>query len=466
MGRMGSVTFGSWVCEECGCPNRISEEYCMSCGAYGDAESSGSSYSYVSPAQTEPIEGTQEPYAGLKNRSDLHADTWGSVLPLNRQEPHIEDSFKDVNSSSASDNTIRSPKNESEERNVKLETPSTLIEDAVSRVSIDNLEHTSGEVHKRHCFDGDDDTISVLSWAGSVASIFFSNSVASSATGLSAVGGYSSSDIATASRELISIFLENKAMLPLYEAALTSPAIGPERLQRNLRRLFKAYSEHLKDEATDQLEYLAAQLVAMKSRGLSESIIEKFQSSPVHLRANERGEYSESSDEESDTRPVNEEGLADLIAFRRFLVESEAFKTLQAQLQAFVLPTLPMPLDSGHSHDHKGYNIKHESKFRCAKPSNRARLKPRTWQCWQHDAAETAYAYLCNSEGLTKIAVLMYILVDLVFLTTDGSLNFMGLLEPPLHPTKIRLRWSCVRTSRILLHQSIFSLLINLIEMW
>jgi hypothetical protein len=188
-------------------------------------------------------------------------------------------------------------------------------------------------------FEDNNDATSLLS-SFSVASIFSSNSVASSATGLSA-GRYSPSDIATASKELFSILYNDGIMLPLYKTALASPAIGPERLKRNLRRLFKTYSEHLKDEAADQLEYLAARLVARKSRELAESIVKKFLNGPGHSLAIIRAQYSDSSDEEGDIRPVNEEALVDLTTFRRFLVESQAFKTLQTQLRAFVAPKLP-----------------------------------------------------------------------------------------------------------------------------
>jgi hypothetical protein len=248
-------------------------------------------------------------------------------------------------------------------------------------------------------FEDNDDATSLLS-SFSVASIFSSNSITSSATGLSA-GGYSPSDIATASKELFSILHNDGIMLPLYKAALASPAIGPERLERNLRRLFKAYSEHLKDEAADQLEYLAARLVARKSRELAESIVEKFLNGPGHSLAIIRAQYSDSSDEEGDIHPVNEEALADLTTFRRFLVESQAFKTLQTQLRAFVTPKLPQPMPKNDK-DNKN---SHVPKY----------------------VAENAYAYLCNLAGLPKT-----------------TLTSLGLMETPLQSSKVRLRWSSV----------------------
>jgi hypothetical protein len=128
------------------------------------------------------------------------------------------------------------------------------------------IQNTAKDIYQQQRLDDDDDNNPVLSRVDSIPSVFSMKSATTSATGISSVNGYSSSDIATASKELITMFQSNEIMLPLYKTALASPAIGPERLQRNLRRLFKAYSEHLKDEATDQMEYLSARLVAMESR--------------------------------------------------------------------------------------------------------------------------------------------------------------------------------------------------------
>jgi hypothetical protein len=198
----------------------------------------------------------------------------------------------------------------------------------------------------------------------------------------------------------------------------------------------------LKQEATGQLEYLAARLVALKARSLAKSIVQKVSNSPVQLQAVDHEQYSDNSDDEANSFPVNEDALADLIAFRQFLVESEAFTTLQAQLQAFVLPTPIGLLVPEHSHDDDKLGcIKHEKMAQNVKLFARGGFKSGTWQCWQRDAGETAYAYLCNSNGLPETKLLLYLLVDLAFLMTDQYLIATGLLEPPLCPTKTRLRW-------------------------
>jgi hypothetical protein len=336
-------------------------------------------------------------------------------------------------------------------------------QDKPTKKLIDETEYADPIDSIQQHVDDDDDTISVVSYTNSIASIF-SNSAASSTTEFSTISGYSSGDIITASKELVSIFHENEIMLPLYTSALSSPAIGPERLERNLRRLFKTYSAHLKYEATDQLEYLAARLVALKARNLAKSIVQKVSNSPVQLQSVDHEQYSDSSDDEANTYPVNEEALADLIAFRQFLVESEAFTTLQAQLQSFVSPTPAGQLVPEYSNDNNKLDcIKRKKIIQNVKPFVRGGFKSGTWQCWQRDAGETAHTYLCNSDGLPKTTLLLYLLVDLVFLVTDQSLIATGLLEPPLCPSKTRLRWPFVCAQLLLLHNFKFGLLINYI---
>jgi hypothetical protein len=271
--------------------------------------------------------------------------------------------------------------------------------------------HTPDGFHRnQHREKGaDDDTTSVFSYADSIPSTLSSKSSATSVTGLSVVTKYSNNEIVTGSKELISIFHDNDTMLPLYKIALTNPAIGPERLQRNLRRLFRACSEHLKDESADRFEYLVAQLVAMKSRGLAEFIVENHRTSPVQSQAINRSNDSDSSDEEAYAALVNEESWVDLGSFRKFLVGSEAFKTLQEQLLTFVLQESPEPLSLDESHDEWGGDVQDRSKMRCEDPLIRKNLRSGAWQCWW-----------------------------------QGTLIKTGLLEPPLHPTKIRMRWSSV----------------------
>src|SRR5205823_6330202 len=147
--------------------------------------------------------------------------------------------------------------------------------------------------------------------------------------------GYSASQIATATRELVLIFHEDEILVPLYKYAISDQAIGAERLQRNLRRLFKSYANQLEEEAEDRLEFLASRLVAIKARYLAESIVEKFHKSSTPKK--ERGNKEDSSDDE-EISSVNENVFEDLVIFRDFLVRGLAFEKLRSGVQQFVLP--------------------------------------------------------------------------------------------------------------------------------
>jgi hypothetical protein len=158
-----------------------------------------------------------------------------------------------------------------------------------------------------------------------------------SATDLSRGNKYSANQIATATRELVLIFQKDPVLAPLYQRAVVDPSIGPTRLRRNLRRLFKVYAEQLEDEATDGLEHLASRLVALKARYLAECIIEQLQGSTIEQTLVEPDIHDESSDEEN-PKAIDEDIFEDLLIFREFLVGSHAFRALQSRVKQFVLP--------------------------------------------------------------------------------------------------------------------------------
>ncbi|PVI00188.1 hypothetical protein DM02DRAFT_494166, partial [Periconia macrospinosa] len=161
------------------------------------------------------------------------------------------------------------------------------------------------------------------------------------ATDISRGSGYSAHQIATATKELVSIFQEDPNLVPLYKRAINDDSIGPEKLQRNLRRLFKQYAELLEGEAKDRLEYLAARLVSLKARFLSQSIVQMFDGHakpPKPPVKAVESNYESSDDEEEESSPVDDTAFEDLVIFREFLVGSEAFRTLQAQVKSFAVP--------------------------------------------------------------------------------------------------------------------------------
>jgi len=185
-----------------------------------------------------------------------------------------------------------------------------------------------------------DDNVSVTS--SNEGSVFSISSLASSATDLSKGSGYSAVQIATATRELLSIFRDDSVLQPLYAKAIHG-AIGPRKFVNVFRRLLKAFADRLKDEAQDRLDFLAARLVALKAREISEAILEKYQLGKApDLDVPEERESAftlpdDSSDEdEHEETNVDETIFEELTNVREFLIQSAAFRLLRTDLQHFV----------------------------------------------------------------------------------------------------------------------------------
>jgi hypothetical protein len=273
-----------------------------------------------------------------------------------------------------------------------------------------------------------------------VASTFSEASLASSATDISKASGYSTTQIATATQELATIFLEDTLLIPLYRLALENPAIGAEKLQKKLRRLLKAYAKHLDREAADHLEYIAARLVSIKARWLAELIVRKFQITG-HNHELLDIDQDESSDDEAVRRQVRDDNFEDLKTFREFLVRGGAFQTLREHVHAFVLPkpskivrtwnALPLSND-WKRRDETGLLVREGGAL--------------IWQMWLKDVAVIIDAYLRKPVSL-PLATTLLCLVDAVFLATDGFFTAMGQLEPALKEGSVRLRWKCVCTA-------------------
>ena len=277
------------------------------------------------------------------------------------------------------------------------------------------------------------------SYAASIASVFSVASLASSASDMSRGSGYSAVQIATATKVLLAIFYEDETLLSLYKCAIENQAIGPARLQRNLRRLFRAYAGLLEGEATERLEYLASRLVLIKSAMLAQSIVEKLQNGRAALPLSRKERNEESSDEEedvADVRPVNEDAFEDLAIFREFLVESEAFKTFRVQLQAFIVP--------------KSTHLTHLESARSGDIANAAITEAQemtsTWQNWRNDSEKSTGGFFGGAYGKIAASSVLLRMTDAFMSATDDVMIAAGLLEPPLRPDTVRLRWQCVCT--------------------
>ncbi|CAN9327635.1 unnamed protein product [Alternaria alternata] len=295
-------------------------------------------------------------------------------------------------------------------------------------------------------WDYNDSTSGPSSYAASVASVFSVTSLASSASDISKGSGYSAIQIATATKVLLSIFYEDEVLLSLYKRAIEAQNIGPERLQRNLRRLFRAYAGLLEGEATERLEHLASRLVRAKSASLAKSIIEKLQIVPASTELSPSERNNESSDEEDDgasSRPVNEDVFEDLVTFRQFLIESEAFKTFHNQLQAFVIPNLA-PADRTETVTKEALGCDEEGIVKHDVLRSPAQSKTMsTWHEWFRDVSQALSMSCSEIFALFLIATGFHLNLDTLLFTRDHLLVNMGLLEPALDQNKTRLRWRC-----------------------
>jgi hypothetical protein len=291
-----------------------------------------------------------------------------------------------------------------------------------------------------------DDYSAPSSYAASIASTFTVESLASSATGMSKATGYSAVQIATATKALLSVFCEDDLLSLLYQTAIGNPAIGPQRLQRNLRRLIRNYANLLESEATDRLEFLASRLVLLKAGFLAQSITERFQNDSAAPQLSLLEQQEDSSDDGEDKAPekrhVNEEAFEDLVVFREFLVRSEAFKTLLAQIQAFVIPKPPTSGHTGPS-DIGEMPINKNTTHYAATTSTRPKVNL-SWQRWLEDVKRSIIS-LFEQKDLRSVATsTLYLTLDAFFLATDGLLMSTGQLEPALMQNRVRLRWRCV----------------------
>jgi hypothetical protein len=178
-------------------------------------------------------------------------------------------------------------------------------------------------------------------------SIFSVASLGSSATDLSRASGFSEMEIASASRELISVFCDDELLQGLYAMAIQN-MIGRRRFANNFQRLLKIYAKNLEEEGMDRLDYLASQLVALQARCVARSIVDRYWTDLEPTTANENEDSAqprnESSSDEEDSRGsgINGTVFEELINFRGFLVESAAFEQFYTNLQQFVSSPMPM----------------------------------------------------------------------------------------------------------------------------
>lgn len=258
--------------------------------------------------------------------------------------------------------------------------------------------------------DDDGDSI-VTSYANSVFSI---TSLASSTTNSSLHSKYSPTQILEATRELIIVLRDDKMLTLLYEHAIADTNIGPERLKRNLGRLFKNFAELLKEEAGDTLQFQASRLVSLKAKDVAQAVMDRYVKSDnasLHKKQKAQDRPESDSDDELETQPLHENMFGDLVLFREFLLHSDALVELRAQIRSFVLPK------SGLQKSNSFPDVQ---------------VSPGTDQ---HIAS--------SSDHISSYPKAFGIIAKKI----TAALVIAGYLEPPLTPGLTRLRWKCVRQS-------------------
>jgi len=192
-----------------------------------------------------------------------------------------------------------------------------------------------------------DDDVSVKS--SGEGSVFSMASIASSATDLSKGSGFSAVQIATATRDVLSILRDDGVLYPLYTAAIQSVVVL-QNFVNIFRRMLKAFADRLKDEARDRLDFLAALLVGLKAQEISEAIFERYQLGKAPTLDTEEGRETTTLDKdvressgkvEQEERNVDDTIFGELSKIREFLVQSAAFKLLRADLQSFTSSKQP-----------------------------------------------------------------------------------------------------------------------------
>jgi hypothetical protein len=274
--------------------------------------------------------------------------------------------------------------------------------------------------------EDESDEISVISQADSIWSVA---SLATTATVVSAASGFSVAQIESATKELLQIFLEDKDLVPLYLAAIQRPNVGAQRLQRNIRRLLKGFAQTLRSEASQELEVLAARLVALKAAYVARSITERYEDNllsdlplrhtqPHDLhREEDESDQDEIIEEETLEDVVDEDLIEDLFAFRKFLVEGEAFATLRRKLESFVQPKQA---------EDQSY-LPEITPLRLDEPAPRISTVSRMHV--ESDLLDAQIYWKTLRGGRQTLATLLVA---------------AGILEPPLEFGWVRLRWQCV----------------------
>ena len=316
---------------------------------------------------------------------------------------------------------------------------------ALGRVSVSApVLHSQGRYLETSTAD-DEDNKSTTSTA--LVSVFSTDSLSTSITAFSKESGFSIEQIQTATRVFVSIVQDDELLAPLYESARNDVEIGPNRLRRHIRGALKTFADNLKEKAHDHLEFQASRLVHAKARHAARCIASgkdqnHLPQAPGVRYGQESKELEDSSEEETKERTVDDADMGDLRAFRLFLTNSEAYATLQKDIQAFCR-TDSTTLQKIRADE------------RPSLPRIPRRDMERTWHSWWEEIKGLARSLLLRLDQLLGVRAAIFLLLNPVFLLTDNILIALGWLEPPLGVGWTRIRCECVSPRKLCLLDNI-----------
>ncbi|CAN9271548.1 unnamed protein product [Alternaria sp. RS040] len=292
-------------------------------------------------------------------------------------------------------------------------------------------------------------------------------SLPSLTSGISKSDGYSSVEIAAATKVLLSVLYEDDGLMRFCELAIENQNIGRERLQKKLRHSLRACAARLYENAkitTKRVEYLTARLIHAKSTFLAQYIVITLLDKRENTQSLHYECSNESSEEEDDRRSIQHsiEKVFSNETFRKFMendridldpwveedlctlreiVASSAVGYVTSQVVEFVAPNLPRT---------EWTETVVEATSSCdATSTNDSILMPleqfktSTWHEWFRDSKQTLDAFTSGAYHRLLTIGRLYLTLDTMLHARNQLLVAMGLLEPALDQNKVRLRWPC-----------------------
>lgn len=169
---------------------------------------------------------------------------------------------------------------------------------------------------------------------------------------------FTADEMCTAIDELVSIFMDDKELAPLYREAIFERCIAPPQVVRNFKQLLKQFAVQLKEEAQEAIHIGLANFVASRACLVAAKIGSKCEqqhsqlgptsTQPQGIQVENEAQahlnkdfHDMSSDDEDESEPerAHDEKFAALVSqSRSFIEKSTAFQKLREEFKNFVIP--------------------------------------------------------------------------------------------------------------------------------